>query len=420
MIFFLYSFLYFLILFFLFPKEFFKRKKNKRLVWLKEKLGFIYEPLFKEKRPIIWVHAVSVGETLAIAPLIKELSKRYNIVLTTITDTGREIAEKRFAGLPVKIYYLPFDLKGPILRFLKRAKPQALLIAETEIWPNLIKVSSEHIPVSLINGRLSEKSFKNYRLFKFFFDSLLNRLSFLALQEEIYAERFKALGVKEEKIKVVGNLKFDLEIPYREFKELENLPSPIIIAGSTHSPEEELILKTFLKVLSKGSLILVPRHPQRFKEVENLILNLLTSLKEEVEFYLYSALKEKNPFFSKERVVLLFDEMGLLGSLYRIGDIAIIGGSFIPHGGQNPLEAIYWKKAVVTGPYMNNFPFVQEFLKEGAILQTNERGLEKTLRELVENEELRKKIGEKAYQLLEKKKGATAKTLTLINSLFQN
>jgi len=418
MIFFLYSFLYFLILFFLFPKEFLKRKKDRRLIWLKEKLGFINEPDFKDKRPIIWVHAVSVGETLAIAPLIKELSKKYNLVLTTITDTGREIAEKRFEGLPVMIYYLPFDLKGPILGFIKRAKPEALLIAETEIWPNLIKVSSERIPVALINGRLSEKSFKKYRLLKFFFASLLNKLSFLALQEEIYAERFKALGVKEEKIKVVGNLKFDLEIPYREFKELQNLPPPIIIAGSTHSTEEELILKAFLKAIPKGSLILAPRHPQRFKEVENLILNLLTSLGEKVEFYLYSALKERPSLFSKERVIILFDKMGLLGSLYRIGDIAIIGGSFIPHGGQNPLEAIYWKKTVITGPYMNNFPFVQEFLREGAILQTNERGLEKTLRELVESEELKKKIGEKAYQLLEKKKGATAKTLTLIHSLF--
>ncbi len=407
----LYSFLYLLgFIFFYLPRELFKKRKKKPLNWLKEKLGFIKPPSFEEKKPAIWIHAVSVGEVLAIATLIKRLTQNYNIVLTTITETGRLVAKNRFNGLPVEVYYLPLDLKGPLLTFLKRIKPKALLITETEIWPNLIKVVSEKIPVALINGRISERSYKGYRLFKFLFQPLLNKLKFLAVQEEIYAERFRKIGVNSEKIKVVGNLKFELSIPERDFPELKDLPRPIIVAGSTHPTEEEIILQCFLEALDKGSLIIVPRHPERFKEVEDLIKR---RIREEIEFFRYSQIKGSSKIFGK-RLILLFDEMGLLASLYKICDLAIIGGSFIPHGGQNPLEAIYWKKPVITGPYMSNFPFVADFVKEGALLQVPSESLKGALKILIENKELAQNMAERAYQIFQSKKGALEKTLTLI------
>ncbi|MEZ0343725.1 MAG: glycosyltransferase N-terminal domain-containing protein [Caldimicrobium sp.] len=411
----LYSFLYFLGFLIYLPKELLKRKDNKPLNWLKEKLGYITPPTFQDKKPIIWIHAVSVGEVLVIAPLIKNLAEQYNIILTTITDTGRLVAQNRFSNLPVRIYYLPLDLERPLLKFFHKTQPQVLLIAETEIWPNLIRIISEKIPVALINGRISERSFKRYKFFKFFFKPLFNKLKFLAVQEEIYAQRLIKIGVNPEKIKVVGNLKFELIIPERDFPELKNLPRPLIIAGSTHFPEEEIILKSFLKALDKGSLILVPRHPERFKEVEHLIMK---NIDKDIEFLKYSELKTSLKNFKKAKAVLLFDEMGILSSLYKICDLAIIGGSFIPHGGQNPLEAIYWKKPVITGPYMNNFPFVRDFVKEKALIQVYSEKLSETLKNLIENPKIAQEIAERAYQLFQNKKGALEKTLKLIESII--
>lgn len=413
----LYSILYGLAIILLFPREFFKRPKGLRIQWLREKLGLINPPHFLRNTPILWIHAVSVGEVSSLTPLIKELSKDYNIVITTITDTGKNVAEKRFSGLPVKVYYLPFDLPCPLKRFYEKIKPKALFITETELWPNLIKVIAQKIPLALINGRISEKSFKNYFPFRFFFRPLLEKMAFLAVQEDIYAERFKALGVNPKKIKVVGNLKFELNPEKKDFPELESLPGPILLAGSTHPPEEELILKAFLESSSEGTLILVPRHPERFSEVEEIIKNHLPK----EDFYAkYSSIKGKNLELTASRGVILFDEMGALASLYRICDLAIIGGSFIPHGGQNPLEAIFWKKAVIIGPYTENFPFVREFVEKKSLLQVEAKDLALQIRELIELPEKRHHLGESAYKILKEKGGALSKTLRLIEELISN
>lgn len=412
----LYSILYGLAIFLLFPKEFFKRPKGLRIQWLKEKLGLIKPPNFTKKAPILWIHAVSVGEVTSLTPLIKELSQNYNIVITTITNTGKSVAEKRFSELPVKVYYLPFDLPCPLKRFYERLEPKALLITETEFWPNLIKVISQKVPLALINGRISEKSFKNYFRFRFFFRSLLEKMAFLAVQEDIYAERLKALGLNPEKIKVVGNLKFELNPEKRDFQELESMPRPILLAGSTHPPEEALILKAFLESTSEGTLILVPRHPKRFPEVEEIIKNYLPM----EDFYSkYSSIKGKALEIKASRGVILFDEMGVLASLYRICDLAIIGGSFIPHGGQNPLEAIFWKKAVIIGPHTENFPFVKEFTERNALLQVKSKDLALHLKELINLSEKRHYLGECAHKILQEKRGALPKTLKLVEELIR-
>lgn len=409
--FFFYTLLYSLGLLLFFPREFLKRPSGKRLVWLKEKLGLINPPSFSREVPILWIHAVSVGEVLSLTPLLKVLSQSYNLVITTITDTGKFVAERRFAGLPVKVYYLPFDLPCPLRRFYKRIRPKALLITETELWPNLIKIISGHIPIALINGRISEGSFKNYFRFRFFFRPLLENMTFLAVQEEVYAERLKALGLNPEKIQVVGNLKFELSPEIKDFVDLETLPRPLIIAGSTHPPEEELILRAFFEAASEGTLVLVPRHPERFPEVEKIIMNHLPGS----DFFAkYSTLKGGTLKRLSPRGVILFDEMGALASLYRICDLAILGGSFLPRGGQNPLEAIYWKKAVIMGPYTDNFPFVKEFTEKRGLIQIDPGELVQTLRELLEFPEKRHNLGERAYALLQQKRGALSRTVKLI------
>ena len=416
MMFRLYTLLYYLSAGILLPKEYFKRPSDLRRKWLKEKLAFFKKKDFISQRKVIWIHAVSVGEVVAISTLIKILAQEYDILLSTITDTGQKVASQKFKKFPIKIIYLPFDFPFAIKRILKAFNPSVLIIVETEIWPNLILTASKSIPVFLINARLSKKSFERYKKIKFFIKPLLRCFSFIAVQDEKYKERFKVLGASEDKIIVTGNTKFDIEITPISFLWESLIPKPIIIAGSTHFPEEKLIIQAFLKIPASGSLILVPRHPERFKEVEKTVRSLIEN-KKEVGFYKLSALPsevEKINTFSK--FILLVDQIGVLASLYRICDIAIIGGSFIPHGGQNPLEAIYWGKPVIFGPSMENFPFINEFLEKGACLQIEQNKLENTLENLIQNSKERAEIGKKAYQIFKQKSGATEKVLKLLKS----
>lgn len=420
---FLYTLFYLLGLIFFLPKEYFKRPKELRKRWLKEKLGFLEKFDFNSNKECLWIHAVSVGEVMALKELIKALSSQYKILLSTITDTGRKIALEHFKDLEVKVIYLPFDLPFCIKRVWKIFNPKALIIAETEIWPNLIRITSSFIPVLLINGRLSEKSFKSYKRLKFFIKPILNLFSVIGVQEKLYQHRFQALGVSPEKIVLTGNIKFDLEIEEISFPWERYLKQPIIVAGSTHFPEERNILEAFLKVFSnrkQGTLLLVPRHPERFEEVEKMIKNLLLDYSE-VSFLKVSEIEKKEDLIKKvSKIVILVDKVGILRHLYRICEIAIIGGSFIPHGGQNPLEAIYWKKTVIVGPHMENFPFIEEFLKKEAICQTSIEKLVETLENLVQNESQRKELAERAYQIFKEKGGAKERTLKIIYQILKH
>lgn len=410
MIFQIYTLLYYLAIGILLPKEYFKRPQNLRKKWIKEKFAFYRNEEFLFQRKVIWIHAVSVGEVVAISSLIKSLIKDYDILLSTITDTGREIAFQKFKDLPVKIIYLPLDCPFAIKRTLNIFNPSALLIAETEIWPNLILNASKKIPVFLINARVSDKSFGRYKKIKFFLKSILNCFSLITVQDEKYKERFIDLGVPENKIIVTGNTKFDIEIPYVSFLWENSIPRPVIVAGSTHFPEEELIIETFLKIPFSSSLLIVPRHPERFKEVENTINSIID--KRKIGFYKLSELPLEFKDFSK--IIILIDKMGILGSLYRIADIAIIGGSFISHGGQNPLEAIYWGKTVIFGPSMENFPFIREFLEKGVCLQVKKEQLKEILEDLIKNPDKRTELGKRAYEIFRQKTGATEKILNLL------
>jgi len=417
MMFWLYTFLYYLVAGVSLPKEYFKRPPDVRKRWLKEKFAFFKKKEHISQRKVIWIHAVSVGEVSAISNLLKNLAPEYDILLSTITDTGNQVAFQKFKNLPVKIIYLPFDCPFAIKRTLNAFNPSALVIAETEIWPNLILTASKNIPVFLINARLSDKSFERYKKIKFFLKPILNSISLIAVQDEKYKERFKTLGVSEEKIIVTGNTKFDIEISPICFLWENLIPRPVVVAGSTHFPEEKLITEVFIKT-SSGSLFLAPRHPERFKEVEETVKSLIKG-KKEIGFYKLSTLSEniKKDTFSK--LIVLVDKIGVLAPLYRICDIAIIGGSFIPHGGQNPLEAIYWEKPVIFGPSMENFPFINEFLMEKACLQVTETYLKGVLEDLIQNVDKRVELGKKAYQIFKQKTGATEKILKVLKSFLE-
>ncbi|GAB6183971.1 3-deoxy-D-manno-octulosonic acid transferase [Thermodesulfovibrio hydrogeniphilus] len=407
----IYTIIYLISILILLPKEYLKRPKELRKRWLKEKFGFL--DVSKTNRKRIWIHAVSVGEVIAVSKLVNELCKEFDVILSTVTDTGQRVAEQRFKDLPVKIIYLPFDIPFAIKRALKIFEPSAFVLTETELWPNLIKISSKKIPVFLVNGRLSEKSFKGYRKVKFFMKKILSMFTALCVQEEIYKERFKNLGAEESKIFVTGNTKFDIELREIQFEWENSIPKPVILAGSTHHPEEEIIVKSFLEIPYNATLLIAPRHPERFDEVYSWIKENSSCM----VIRLSSMEKIENQALTK--LIILIDKMGILGSLYRICDIAIVGGSFIPHGGQNPLEPAYWRKPIVCGPYMHNFPFIDEFVKAGACFMIEKGKLVDTLKNLIENKELKERTGERAYKIFLSESGATKRTVEILEKLIR-
>lgn len=414
----LYTLLYVFGMGILFPYEYLKRPSLIRKKWFKDKIGVFEKPTKFYHEKTVWIHCVSVGEVMALSKLISLLSERHNILLSTITDTGQLIAQERFKNLPLHTIYLPFDIPFFIKRTIQHFCPKVLLLAETELWPNLIKTASQKLPVVLVNGRLSKKSFRNYLKVRFFMRDILDNLTLFMVQDEIYKERFELLGVKKDKILVTGNTKFDIEIPRIEFEWEKDLKKPIIIAGSTHDPEEKEITQYFLELPIEATLLIAPRHPQRFEKVAQEIRDMIIPFSE-IHFLRLSQIPlriEKN----YKKLIVLVDKIGVLASLYRICDVAIIGGSFIPHGGQNPLEAIYWKKPVIFGPYMDNFPFVENFIENEAAIQVELKDLGKILKYLlIENTDILYHLAERAYSVFLIHRGATQRILEKVLELIK-
>src|SRR5208282_6816714 len=263
MLYWLYSAFYAAALVFLLPIEYLKRPAEFRKRWLRERCGLYAETQFI-CRPI-WIHAVSVGEVIASVPLIKKIKQRHpslEIVISTVTDTGQKVAMER-AGSYAGIIYVPFDLPFAIKRAMRHIRPSALIIMETELWPHVIRILKESdVPVVVMNGRLSERSYNGYKKLDFFIGKVLRNISLLCVQDDIYAGRFRNLGAAPERIKIIGSFKFDTR-PSSDVPEwTKALCGPVIIAGSTHETEEELVLDAYvrLKAYWPGlNLIIAPR-----------------------------------------------------------------------------------------------------------------------------------------------------------------
>ncbi len=419
----LYSLIYAIAIIFLLPFEYFKRNKDIRKRWLKEKFGFLdpelskatHTPLGKEGQGgIIWVHAVSVGEVMAALPLIKSLRKRYplKILLSTITDTGQKVAKER-APEGTTIVYLPFDLPLILKTALKKVKPEILIVMETELWPNLFKVFKEKgIPVILLNGRISENSFKGYRNLSFFMRNVLSHVDFFGMQGEEYVERIKNLGVHGSRIMNLGNFKFDTRPPSKIPEWTKKMKGPVIIAGSTHEGEEELITSVYNKLKENFpdlNLIIAPRHPERFEGVEDMLRS------KNIPFIKRSAfsnqLSESN---SIKGSIIILDTVGELAAVYGVSDIAIIGKSFRGYGGQNPLEPAFWGKPILCGPHMENFPVIKDFYNQGAAIEVDETGLYSTLKALLMRPEKAMEIGSKAQELYRQNAGAVDRAMEIV------
>lgn len=380
-----------------------RRAPELRRNWY-QRLGFVsgYDGV------VVWVHAVSVGETIAAGPMVRRLLARnpgITILMTAMTDTGLAQAKKMF-GDKVQYAYAPYDTPGSIRRFLRRARPKILVIMETEIWPNMIRqCRASQVPVFLINARLSERSAQGYERIRSLAAPIMQSISWVAAQAEKDAERFSRIGVASEKVAVTGSVKFDVDITEdvrqasRELR--QDLGDRVVwIAGSTHAGEDAQLLDAHQKVLAahpRALLIIVPRHPERFESVAGEVENAGLSL---ARRSLGDSAASAN--------VYLADTMGELMMLYGASDIAFVGGSLIARGGHNPLEPAAWGIPVFSGPHVFNFETIYQRLLDdsGVKLVANADELASHLIQLISNDDERKNIGAKALAVVNKNRGA--------------
>ena len=386
---------------------------------LPQRMGFFQSPSFK--RPI-WVHAASVGEVFCSIPLLKKIKSEFphsNIVLTTITAAGNETA-KSYLRETDQVLFAPIDHPFIIRRTIKKIQPGILLIAETELWPNLLRsCGKKGIPIILFNGRISQKSFRRYLFFKFFFKECLRYISLFLMQTEEDRTRMVEMGGKSQNARAVGNLKFDQTFPSYTQETLMEMSKAlrlqgkekILIAGSTHSGEEEILVGLY-KELKKTDpdlvLMLAPRHLERLEEVERILKKEALSWLRKTSLAMGAGRSDQG-----RPEVILLDTMGELMGIYSLGTLVFIGGSLVPIGGHNPLEPLFFRKCVLFGPYMFNFSEIASRLIEagGAIQVSGKEELFPRLKHLLSDEGARKELGEKGYQFLKRHQGATERML---------
>lgn len=345
---------------------------GKFLYGWKEKLGFFKNPELGNK--VIMYHGVSVGEVIALENLIKKTKEEfpdYKIVVTTGTKTGQEIAIKKFSEVADFITYFPFDIPYCVDSFLKKVNPTVVLIAETELWPVFSFFCKNNcIKLYCINGRMSDSTYSLYRMFKHFFKMVLSKYTKILTQSDIDRNKLVSIGAPEDKTFVMKNLKFDVKKSEETF-DIGQAGYRVIIAGSTHKGEDEIVLSMFKDKLSKYpdiKLLLAPRHTSRLPK----IIELLDSMNLNYGF------RSKNDSFKSKDIILL-DTMGELSKMYSLCEFAFIGGSFNKTGGHNPLEATVYGKPAITGPSIHNFRDIYWLLS-----RTNAGKIVKTPNELSE------------------------------------
>ena len=401
---------------------------GKYLAGLRQRLGSVPPT---NGRQVIWLHCVSVGETQAARPLVQQLKQQFPhhaLVVSTITLTGQKLAREVFRKQAESVFYFPFDWRWSVRRALKTINPAAVLIMETELWPNFLRECKEReIPVALVNGRISKQSFRRYSLVTFFLRKMLASLSMAVMQSEADAQRLQSLGMPVEKLFTAGNLKFDAE-PGSDLAETTheirerfglNAEVPLILAASTHAPEEQIILESLKQLRTKqpARLMIAPRHPERFNEVASLIQNSGLSWTRRTNP------REAN---DSEATVILLDTIGELPATYSLATVVFVGGSIVDRGGHNVLEPAAAGAAVVTGAHTHNFHAIVDLMEEaGAIVQlppvqgaTASEEFTRAVEKLLADGGERAELGRRAKQLVAKNQGAAERTMKLLAPLF--
>ena len=380
--------------------------------------GRLHLPQAQE--PVIWVHAVSVGEVLAVASLVEELRRRtgHRIFVSTTTDTGQELARKRFGD--ANVIYFPLDFAFAIRSYLRALRPHMVVIAETEFWPNFIRLAhASGARLAVVNARISDRSWPRYQRFRGLMRKLLANVDLFLAQTSEDAKRLKAIGAKPERVRVSGNLKFDIPaaVPGAIVKNVRasieaSSAGPVLVCGSTVDGEEPLLLKTFENVLvqyPRAVMILAPRHPQRFDAVAAMMEQL------PIRFRRRSAWNGE----ALNGGVLLLDTIGELAALYSLADIAFVGGSLVPRGGHNIIEPAKYGVATVVGNHTENFrDIVSLFQSQDAVRIVGPAELPLVFLDLLGNDAERAALGKRAAETLHSQIGAIERTVGELQKLL--
>jgi len=369
---------------------------------------------------VIWIHAVSVGEVLAVSGLVSELRRRHpqhRIVISTTTDTGQKLAGKQFGEAGV--FYFPMDFGFAIRPYLQRLRPELVVIAETEFWPNFLRLAHAcGARIAVVNARISDRSFPRYRRWRFLLAGVLQAIDVFLAQTEEDARRLREIGAPAKRVQVTGNLKFDVPPPpmpaiVASLQAALRGAGPAIVCGSTMEGEEPLLLRAFESILAshpRAVMLLAPRHPQRFSEVARLLESL------GIRYW-------KRSLWSGEALaggVLLVDTIGELAALYSLADIAFVGGSLVPHGGHNIIEPAQHGVAIVVGNHTENFrDIVGLFQSRDALRVVGPAELPLVLMELISNPGGRTDLGRRAAEALHSQTGASQRTADALGELLK-
>ena len=398
------------------PYLYFFRKEQ----WhaLRSRLGHGLKSLSLEKRKgvVIWIHALSVGETTSAIPLIKALSNQdpeISIVLSVTTASGRKLAEEKLESLADMIIPFPLDIPFVVEKYIREIRPDLFILVETDFWPYILgSLRSKNVPALLVNGRISKKSMKTYRRFAFFFKPMFDQFSALCMQTQVDSDNMAHLGISRNKLKTLGNLKYQSglttglkpSLPFTLGK-----GHLLILCGSTHAGEEEIILEVYRELLAKHQhlcLVIAPRHPSRTEAIASLAASRGYS----------TARYSKGP--KRLDGILLIDTIGDLAGLYCASDIAFIGGSLVPEGGHNPLEAACCGIPAVFGQYMDDFQEIsRELIESNAAFQVADKnGLFVMLDKLVSSDQFRKDSGKNAVRYMNHYKNVIPAHLEIIRT----
>jgi 3-deoxy-D-manno-octulosonic-acid transferase len=388
---------------------------------LGERLGRIPQRLtVRPAQPVIWIHAVSVGEVLAVSGLVAELTKRFSlhrVVVSTTTDAGQKLARTRFGA--DNVFYFPLDFAFAIRPYLRLLQPELIVIAETEFWPNFLRLAHGCARIAVVNARISDSSWPGYRRFRRLLTGVLQQVDLFLAQTAEDASRLEQIGAPAERINVTGNLKFDVPAPTAPpivaslrvaFEQAS--AGPVIVAGSTVEGEEPLLLQAFQNILAshpRAVLILAPRHPERFSEVVELLGQL------GIRFW-------RRSLWGGDAIVggvLLIDSIGELAALYELADVAFVGGSLVPRGGHNIIEPALHGVPIVVGNHTENFrDIVSVFQSRDAVRVVGPAELPLVLMDLISNQDERTAMSQRAAETLRAQMGATQRTMQALEKLM--
>lgn len=376
-----------------------------------------------DSRPVIWIHAVSVGEVLAVAGLVEEMRRRFpgfRVLISTTTNTGQELARKRFGE--DSVFYFPLDFEFALRPYLQALKPELVVLAETEFWPNFLHLAhATGARIAVVNARISDRSFPSYQRFRWALRRMLAQVDVFLAQTAEDATRLQTVGANADRVQVTGNLKFDVSLPAAP-PIVETLrralasdgAAPSLVCGSTVEGEEAALLKAFESVRTKypaAVMILAPRRPERFDEIAEL-------LSQSGMLFHRRSHWDGEPLAGR---VLLVDSIGELAALYALADVAFVGGSLVPRGGHNIIEPAMHGVAIITGQHTENFrDIVAVFQSRNAVRIASMPELPRLLMQLFEDDNERRALGLRAKETMQSQTGATARTLAALKTLLDS